>query len=469
MKMRCPHCGVSGTAAESLRGRKLSCPKCKGIFQLPAADYEMPVAGPAAEPEDSAEKVREADAAAERVVKMAVGASKTPRPFEIEDKLLEPDALKQSLTPETSIDPVLVPKAEKLIADEPEADESPAGEPESVDDKPQQEEPESVHHKSQEEEPAAETGSLAADAEESEKQLQAELDAMLAETCSVCGRDTADELTFITNKNLYCPDCAPQEARATSGAIDTDPEAVESPASAAAPVEAAPPARLKKTLPSFSLSDKTFSVGAIFREAWIMTKGIKASIWGGIGMVLLIQFGLAAAVVMLVPAAGAPGGGAIAAWVNLGLQLVGTVVSMAFIAGLMHIGVRRVAGAAFSFKMVFSAFSCLGSVAVAGLLMTLLIVSGLVLLIVPGIYLAVGYALTYPLIVDRGLGPWEAMEASRKAIHGKWWQVFGLFLLMYLVYFISCIPAGLGMIWTIPMFFTLTGVLYRLLLPEEQH
>lgn len=33
MKMNCPHCGVTGTAPERLRGRRVQCPKCQGIFE----------------------------------------------------------------------------------------------------------------------------------------------------------------------------------------------------------------------------------------------------------------------------------------------------------------------------------------------------------------------------------------------------------------------------------------------------
>ena len=60
-----------------------------------------------------------------------------------------------------------------------------------------------------------------------------------------------------------------------------------------------------------------------------------------------------------------------------------------------------------------------------------------------------------PLMLDRGLGPWEAMEASRRAIHKVWWKVFGIFLIMGLIYLVSAIPLGFGLIWTVPMFFVL--------------
>lgn len=34
MKMMCPFCGLSGDAPESLRGKKIRCPKCQLVFQV---------------------------------------------------------------------------------------------------------------------------------------------------------------------------------------------------------------------------------------------------------------------------------------------------------------------------------------------------------------------------------------------------------------------------------------------------
>jgi uncharacterized membrane protein len=128
--------------------------------------------------------------------------------------------------------------------------------------------------------------------------------------------------------------------------------------------------------------------------------------------------------------------------------------------GIMLIGVRHVLERRVSWKMVFAGFSKALSITVAVVLQTILIIIGFILLVIPGIYLLVGYTLILPLILEKGMGPWEALEASRKAIHKKWWTVFGLYLVMTLLSVVSVIPLGLGLIWTVPMFFVLMGVLY---------
>jgi uncharacterized membrane protein len=75
--------------------------------------------------------------------------------------------------------------------------------------------------------------------------------------------------------------------------------------------------------------------------------------------------------------------------------------------------------------------------------------------------------MTIPLIVDRGLSPWQAMEMSRKAVHKIWWKVMGIFCLMLLIFMISFIPVGIGLIWTWPMSIMVAGVMYKHLFGDK--
>jgi len=131
-------------------------------------------------------------------------------------------------------------------------------------------------------------------------------------------------------------------------------------------------------------------------------------------------------------------------------------------------GVRKVAGETISWKMIFQGFSCAGKLIVATLLQSILVTLGFLLLILPGLYLTVGYAMTLPLIVDRGVSPWQAMEMSRKAIHKVWWRMAGLLIIMTLLFLVSFLPLGIGVIWTWPMFVILAGVVYRHLFKSEE-
>lgn len=93
--------------------------------------------------------------------------------------------------------------------------------------------------------------------------------------------------------------------------------------------------------------------------------------------------------------------------------------------------------------------------------MMLLIYLGMILLLIPGIYLAVAYLLAIALVVERGLSPWQALEASRKAITQHWFKVFGLLIVLGLIIIVSAIPLGIGLVWSIPLMVVAMGVLYR--------
>ena len=61
---------------------------------------------------------------------------------------------------------------------------------------------------------------------------------------------------------------------------------------------------------------------------------------------------------------------------------------------------------------------------------------------------------------------------SCKAITQHWFKVFFLFLTMNIVVWISMLPLGIGLIWTIPMFIVMIGVLYNRIfgvLPPPAH
>ncbi|MDK9705727.1 MAG: hypothetical protein OEL83_01645 [Desulforhopalus sp.] len=278
------------------------------------------------------------------------------------------------------------------------------------------------------------------------------------EKCSQCGKEDSVGVPFIAEGGrLYCPDCIPAEKPAEEGSGDAVTAAMMDEGQGQDVKEDAP------NQPRYS-----FTINGLLRESWAKTAGAKAAIWAGTGLMYLVLLLLAAAGALLLPEQQA--GGPTVQWVasSFLFQFVTNMASMIFSAGLIAIGINKVAGRDISWKMVFEGFSVAGKLAGAFILQMLLICIGFLLLVLPGIYLTVGYAMTIPLIIDRKMSPWQAMETSRKAIHNEWWKVFGLSLVMGLILLVSMIPLGIGLIWTWPMFVVLGGVLYRSLFGIER-
>jgi hypothetical protein len=201
-----------------------------------------------------------------------------------------------------------------------------------------------------------------------------------------------------------------------------------------------------------------FTVGEVMDEAWRLVKGMKASFWGAavlIGLICLVVSAIGGFVITLAV------GEAPNAIAQQAMNRAFNIVLAPFLVGLEMMCVRRALGLPITFATAFSYFPKAGSVLVAAFLVTLLSSLGLLALLIPGIYLIVGYDLVLKLICDQNLSPWTAMETSRKAIGHRWWSVFGLLLLVGLLTSVSALGLLIPLIWTIPWSMMTGAVLYR--------
>jgi hypothetical protein len=207
-----------------------------------------------------------------------------------------------------------------------------------------------------------------------------------------------------------------------------------------------------------------FRVGELISEAWRLVAGSKGIIIGGfllyyaaimlINTVLGFIFGLLGLE--------AEADNLVGLFVSqFAISILGSVLTYPLLAGLMLIGIRRAAGQEINFNQLFIPFNNPMPVIITGILMMLLVYAGMLLLLLPGLYLAIAYMLALPLVIERGLSPWQALETSRKAISQHWFKVFGWGLLLGLIVGLSIIPLGIGLVWTIPMWMISTGILYR--------
>jgi hypothetical protein len=64
-----------------------------------------------------------------------------------------------------------------------------------------------------------------------------------------------------------------------------------------------------------------------------------------------------------------------------------------------------------------------------GLMTGILLGIGFILIIVPGIYLLVVWAVAVPVLMFEGRGGWGALSRSRELVNGHWWSTFGALLL----------------------------------------
>jgi hypothetical protein len=409
--------------------------------------------------EEQDEEHLKADAAED-----AEGIEKEEETIDFEDGFLDDESGDQQapqLEEETDTDDDL---PEELFADEPELETSADDEPELFDDASSAEDSAEEQEISIDEDdiPDNDNNILSAsflddNLDELEQDEDDSSETAAVQKCSACDQYVDPENKFESGGNVYCSKCIPADAENTKSEDELSGDG-----------ESAFPAlskkaELNKAEAAAEPADGAvgrFTVTTLIKDAWHYSKGVKGAIWAGIAVMYIVLFALAF-VIFYLNLAILPGLDPLSAGlVDGGVQALISLFSFVFSAGILMIAVNRVGHQYFSWKMVFSGFKRLGAMIVLVLLQTIMLVIGFCLFILPGIYLSVGYILAIPLLFVKGLSPWQALETSRQAIHKRWWTVFFTLIVMSIIVSISTIPLGLGLIWTVPMFAVMIGVLF---------
>jgi uncharacterized membrane protein len=63
----------------------------------------------------------------------------------------------------------------------------------------------------------------------------------------------------------------------------------------------------------------------------------------------------------------------------------------------------------------------------------------------------VGYVFTLPLVIDKKMDFWPAMEVSRQVVHRHWWSIFALVIVLALIAVAGFLVCVVGAIITIPV------------------
>jgi len=98
---------------------------------------------------------------------------------------------------------------------------------------------------------------------------------------------------------------------------------------------------------------------------------------------------------------------------------------------------------------------------VAKFLYTLIVTIGLFLLLVPGIIWAIMFYLAAYLIVDKNIGPVEALKTSVELTRGLKWDLGVFASVILLVNIIGLVCLGVGLLITLPMTMLANVYIYR--------
>jgi uncharacterized membrane protein len=212
------------------------------------------------------------------------------------------------------------------------------------------------------------------------------------------------------------------------------------------PAAATPPPRSPDAIAAeYVRRGVTLDAGACVSRGWALVRGNLAMLVGAAAIVWSVIIALT-----YVPRIG---------W------LLGMLADSILLGGLYSVNIRAIRGERLGAQEAISGVRhALVPLLVAGLVSGALTSLGLLLFMVPGVYpavravsvlpsvyLAVGYMFVLPLVVDKRMEVWTALEVSRRVVHHQWWTAFALVIVATLIVLAGLLAFVVGAVIAVPV------------------
>ena len=207
------------------------------------------------------------------------------------------------------------------------------------------------------------------------------------------------------------------------------------------------------------MTNPRFSMGDAIDFGW---NTMKSNIGFFIG-VLLVAF-----VIEMIPEAIAQATRENAPNASALVSIISMLVQMVITMGIVRISLRFCDDEKAEFADLFNCTPLLLKYFVASLLYMLIVLCGMLLLIVPGIIWSIKFWFYGYFIVDRGMGPIEALKQSSAITKGSKWNLFLFGFLTAAINLLGVLCCFVGLLATIPITSVAIAYVYRTLLGHAE-
>jgi uncharacterized membrane protein len=232
----------------------------------------------------------------------------------------------------------------------------------------------------------------------------------------------------------HCPHCG-QEMDTGSEFCRACGQSLTAPGEATEATEAPATASLPEQLPIGEVK-----VGDYFKAGWELFKKYPAGFIGYAALFIIIMI--------------------IANQVPVIHWLAGLILPTPLAAGFFVVSAKLLQNRTPEFTDFFGGFNFFLQLVLLGVVTSVFIGLGLILLIIPGIYLMVSYLFALMFVVDRGLDFWPAMETSRRSLQARWFSFFTLFLVIFFLNIGGLLLLGVGLLVSLPLSYCILTVAY---------
>ncbi|RLF35240.1 MAG: hypothetical protein DRM99_05030 [Thermoplasmata archaeon] len=144
--------------------------------------------------------------------------------------------------------------------------------------------------------------------------------------------------------------------------------------------------------------------------------------------------------------------------------ILGIIVQM----GLIKIALRFCDNKRAKLADLFSCLPLFFKYLFGSILYHLIVLGGTILLIIPGIIWAIKFQFFDYFIIDKGLGPIEALKESSAITRGAKWDLFFFNLLLGFINFLGALCLLIGLFVTVPTAMLAMAFVYRKLLTQKE-
>jgi len=211
------------------------------------------------------------------------------------------------------------------------------------------------------------------------------------------------------------------------------------------------------------MTGKYFNFTDVLSYGW---RVMKANLWFfvGLGFIWLIITYTPAAIEFIAARMDLPAPVFLA--VRIITNIAGWIISTILGIGLIKIALSFCDERKPPLSMLFDAWGCFWRYVAAAILYGLIVLGGFILFIIPGIIWAIKFGLCLYFVVDKGLGPIEALKASSRTTMGIKWQLLGFGIICGLINLLGVLCLIVGIFATYPTVMVAQALVYRQLLAQ---
>jgi uncharacterized membrane protein len=143
------------------------------------------------------------------------------------------------------------------------------------------------------------------------------------------------------------------------------------------------------------------------------------------------------------------------------LNIISNLITLFLTLGGLQISLNVVSGKPFSVGMLFGQGDKMVRAFFAQILFAIMVVAGLILLIVPGIYLALRYGQFMTAIVDKDMGIMDSFKYSSQLTENNRLNLLVIWLFSILIFIAGCLALIVGLLFAYPMMALMWVIAYR--------